>query len=337
MIKNNKNNIIRFILAFSIVAVFIYVSSVLFGNGGRSFVMMGMMTLFLIFMMDNKKGMYKNILKMLGIIIPSIILGYIGNFNIYLELCINLVWVSILIYSSIKYLKLQMYLPLLLIYIISFTFNHNISKVVPSYIAVAVAIAIACGVKAISENISNKRNSLRTINDFIKGFKIEDDNSSNKEKLVFSIRIAILVSAISFIIHLFNLPYGDWTLFGVIAMFYPYIGLSKGVDKDIVIGSLMGVIRILIIVTVVPLYPVRMGIMGMGFYYFLSSKKPRVRAMGGIMFVLSMTEIGKFFGGINLYILGQRIIFIIIAIVISIIINKIIEYYARKKVLKEAF
>ena len=337
MIKNNKNNIIRFILAFSIVAIFIYVSSVLFGNGGRSFVMMGMMTLFLIFMMDNKKGMYKNILKMLGLIIPSIILGYIGNFNIYLELCINLVWISILIYSSIKYLKLQMYLPLLFIYIISFTFNDNISRVIPSYIGITVAIAIACGIKAISENISNKRNSIRTIDDFIKGFKIEDDSSSNKEKLVFSVKIAILVSVISFIIHLFNLPYGDWILFGVIAMFYPYIGLNKGIDKDIIIGSLMGVVRLLIIVTIVPLYPVRMGIMGMGFYYFLSSKKPRVRAMGGIMFALSMTEIGKFFGDINLYVLGQRIIFATIAIVVSIIISKVIEYYSEKKILKEAF
>lgn len=333
----SKKNIIGFVAAFSIVAILIYTSSLIFGHNSRIAVMVGVLTLFIIFMMDNDEMLYKSILKMIGIILPSIIFGFIAKFNIFLELTINLVWISGLIYLTLKYLKIQMYLPALFIYIISLNFGTNINMIVPSYVAVLIAIIVGAVVKIILSKLLINKKEMVSVYEFIQGFKVFEHFITNTEIIIFAVKTSIMLSVVMFIINIINLAYGEWILLVVITMLYPYKELSVQINKDIVIGSVMGAIRLLIVVTIVPLYAVRMGIMGMGVYYFLSSKKPRVRAMGAMMFGLSMTEVGTYFNGVNIEELIQRAIFVAIGIVLSILVSKVFEILLKIKALKEAF
>ena len=335
----NKNNILKVCMAFSIVAIIIYISSILPLENTRVLGMDFLLALFIIFIIDYKKGMYTKIIKLIPIIATSLIVAYISQFNIYLGLVLSLIWIATMLYISFVNFKTEVYLPLLFIYLVSLIYNNGVTHILPNYFAIISAIVVGIIIKIIINRIQIRNDKSKKIDNIFeftmlrssKKFKI------NYEKLNFAIKIAVLVSIVYFIITVFKLDHENWLLFGVIGITYPYEKLNGKLTKNLLLGSLFGSLRILIIVSVAPIYSVRIGVLGMGFYLFMTSKKPRVRAMGGMMFALSMTETLSYFNGINLYVLMQRIIFVLIAFIVSIAFTKLVSLYNSRKFLKEAY
>lgn len=313
-----KKNILNIIIAFSFIAIFIYLSIIFFGSPGRNVSITALLLLFIIFLVDFKENTQAKIALLLFLFIGSIICACISNLNIYISLLINIGWIYILSYICFKNFKMPVYLPMLFIYLVNLIFKTSYVQITSSYLVLLGLFIVIIAIRLLIKDTSKL-----TINNYM----LEHYRFKNNLSMInLSIALSIITAIIYFAITYFNLTYGSWLLFTIIGLLIPYNSTKFGInlDKNIFIGSLIGAIRILIVATIVPLYPVRLGIMGIGFYLFVFSKKYRVRAMGALMFTLSMTQIHSAFNGFEISSFFIRFIYIIIGFIIALILNKLI-------------
>ncbi|MGL4990053.1 MAG: hypothetical protein ACRC57_02635 [Sarcina sp.] len=320
-----KKNIINSTIAFTLVAIFIYISMLGFHNMEKTLPITILLIVSIVALTKFEEDAYKKILQLTFLLSFSIILAYFAGVNIFLSIAINLIWIPILLYISINHFKTPIYFLLLCTYLINLVFKVSPNTFIYDYKYLIVIFALAILIKFIIRKFRHKKDFGLSMNRF---------TFNNATSLaLFTIELGVITAILYFIITYFKLPFGNWILFGGLAFLNPYSQEGIYLDKHTLIGANLGIIRILIVVTFVPLYPVRMGIMAIGAYILIFSNRYRTRAMGGLMFALSMTEIGSSFNGINLSELLFRVIYILIALSLAFVYCKTIRRVLYKKVL----
>ncbi|MGU8570948.1 FUSC family protein [Clostridium perfringens] len=148
-------------------------------------------------------------------------------------------------------------------------------------------------------------------------------NSSLKMKhlrVVYSLKLAIAVSLIMFIVDLFKIPQGRWIVTSVYVVIQPYEEetLTKAIKRFK--GTIIGVIIYISIFTFFPhIIPLELLLLILMFLYFVQKdyeKKVVCTALMTLSFGLSRSTVG--------YLAFYRFLFVIIGIVIALGINKII-------------
>ena len=148
-------------------------------------------------------------------------------------------------------------------------------------------------------------------------------NSSLKMKhlrVAYSLKLAIAVSLIMFIVDLFKIPQGRWIVTSVYVVIQPYEEetLTKAIKRFK--GTIIGVIIYISIFTFFPhIIPLELLLLILMFLYFVQKdyeKKVVCTALMTLSFGLSRSTVG--------YLVFYRFLFVIIGIVIALGINKII-------------
>ncbi|WP_283736815.1 FUSC family protein [Clostridium perfringens] len=148
-------------------------------------------------------------------------------------------------------------------------------------------------------------------------------NSSLKMKhlrVAYSLKLAIAVSLIMFIVDLFKIPQGRWIVTSVYVVIQPYEEetLTKAIKRFK--GTIIGVIIYISIFTFFPhIIPLELLLLILMFLYFIQKdyeKKVVCTALMTLSFGLSRSTVG--------YLAFYRFLFVIIGIVIALGINKLI-------------
>ena len=148
-------------------------------------------------------------------------------------------------------------------------------------------------------------------------------NSSLKMKhlrVAYSLKLAIAVSLIMFIVDLFKIPQGRWIVTSVYVVIQPYEEetLTKAIKRFK--GTIIGVIIYISIFTFFPhIIPLELLLLILMFLYFVQKdyeKKVVCTALMTLSFGLSRSTVG--------HLAFYRFLFVIIGIVIALGINKII-------------
>ncbi|HII4402487.1 TPA: FUSC family protein [Clostridium perfringens] len=148
-------------------------------------------------------------------------------------------------------------------------------------------------------------------------------NSSLKVKhlrVAYSLKLAIAVSLIMFIVDLFKIPQGRWIVTSVYVVIQPYEEetLTKAIKRFK--GTIIGVIIYISIFTFFPhIIPLELLLLILMFLYFVQKdyeKKVVCTALMTLSFGLSRSTVG--------YLAFYRFLFVIIGIVIALGINKLI-------------
>lgn len=148
-------------------------------------------------------------------------------------------------------------------------------------------------------------------------------NSSLKMKhlrVAYSLKLAIAVSLIMFIVDLFKIPEGRWIVTSVYVVIQPYEEetLTKAIKRFK--GTIIGVIIYISIFTFFPhIIPLELLLLILMFFYFVEKdyeKKVVCTALMTLSFGLSRSTVG--------YLAFYRFLFVIIGIVIALGINKLI-------------
>ncbi|MDK0677283.1 FUSC family protein [Clostridium perfringens] len=148
-------------------------------------------------------------------------------------------------------------------------------------------------------------------------------NSSLKMKdlrVAYSLKLAISVSLIMFIVDLFKIPQGRWIVTSVYVVIQPYEEetLTKAIKRFK--GTIIGVIIYISVFTFFPhIIPLELFLLILMFLYFVQKdyeKKVVCTALMTLSFGLSRSTVG--------YLAFYRFLFVIIGIVIALGINKII-------------
>ena len=148
-------------------------------------------------------------------------------------------------------------------------------------------------------------------------------NSSLKVKdlrVAYSLKLAIAVSLIMFIVYLFKISQGRWIVTSVYVVIQPYEEetLTKAIKRFK--GTIIGVIIYISVFTFFPhIIPLELLLLILMFLYFLQKdyeKKVVCTALMTLSFGLSRSTVG--------YLAFYRFLFVIIGIVIALGINKLI-------------
>lgn len=148
-------------------------------------------------------------------------------------------------------------------------------------------------------------------------------NSSLKMKhlrVAYSLKLAIAVSLIMFIVDLFKIPQGRWIVTSVYVVIQPYEEetLTKAIKRFK--GTIIGVIIYISIFTFFPhIIPLELLLLILMFLYFVQKdyeKKVVCTALMTLSFGLSRSTVG--------YLAFYRFLFVIIGIVIALGVNKLI-------------
>lgn len=193
-------------------------------------------------------------------------------------------------------------------------------------------------------NISTKDEHLKRILEFIKELPetmklIEDssDNNHSKDNYIknafksintgsiafkFAIKLSVTVSTIIFLTDIFNITYGRWIIFPVIAIMQPCFDgtIKKAVER--VSGTLLGIVLFTIIFTIVKDNGVRFNLTILLAYinlfmkrYYISTSLIAVSALGSVAM-----------GGAGVEIFAFRIGFTILGCIIGLVVNRYILY-----------
>lgn len=148
-------------------------------------------------------------------------------------------------------------------------------------------------------------------------------NSSLKMKhlrVAYSLKLAIAVSLIMFIVDLFKIPQGRWIVTSIYVVIQPYEEetLTKAIKRFK--GTIIGVIIYISIFTFFPhIIPLELLLLILMFLYFVQKdyeKKVVCTALMTLSFGLSRSTVG--------YLAFYRFLFVIIGIVIALGVNKLI-------------
>lgn len=148
-------------------------------------------------------------------------------------------------------------------------------------------------------------------------------NSSLKMKhlrVAYSLKLAIAVSLIMFIVDLFKIPQGRWIVTSVYVVIQPYEEetLTKAIKRFK--GTIIGVIIYISIFTFLPhIIPLELLLLILMFFYFVQKdydKKVVCTALMTLSFGLSRSTVGS--------LAFYRFLFVIIGIAIALGVNKII-------------
>lgn len=153
--------------------------------------------------------------------------------------------------------------------------------------------------------------------------------SFNRDSLrfTFAIRMAVLIAATYFVVMGLQLQYGKWMLFTLMAVCQPYDTTTEKIGKNRILGTVIGALIVFVIFTIIQSFAIRVGILGIGFYMFITAKDPIIKGTGTTMFALSIAELTVKAGFDTMIITGDRVMYTVIGFIIAIIGSKIILHY----------
>ncbi|MGL4739448.1 MAG: FUSC family protein [Sarcina sp.] len=146
-------------------------------------------------------------------------------------------------------------------------------------------------------------------------------------RFTFAIRMAILMSVSYFIVTGLHLEYGKWILFTLMSVCQPYDSTTTKAGVDRIKGTIIGAVIVFVTFTLIQFMPLRMGIMGLGFYAILNVKNPIGKGIGSTVFALSIAELGIKAGQMSMIITADRIMYTFIGFVVAILGSKAIYQY----------
>ncbi|MGL5575085.1 MAG: FUSC family protein, partial [Sarcina sp.] len=146
-------------------------------------------------------------------------------------------------------------------------------------------------------------------------------------RFTFAIRMSVLIAATYFVVSALHLEYGKWILFTLMAVCQPYDTTTEKIGKDRILGTVIGAFVIFAIFTVIQSFAIRAGILGIGFYMFITAKNPIIKGTGTTIFSLSIAELTVKAGFSTMLITGDRIMYTVIGFIIAIVGSKIILHY----------
>lgn len=482
MIK--KENIIKAVVAFLLVAIFMFLSGLVLGQSNKIMGMLIVLSVLMLLGKDLTGNPYRNITKLSVLGIGSVVCSYIANLNIFLGLVVNLIWVFVIVYLNVFNLKIPMYISFLLTYLMLLTFGTSSVQIIPRSIALIFSAFLVVGIqllvrkKKLKKNkrpnfqkclevlddeldaiINNKdiekleddfRDSIKVWNmnllerrqnnfyftaaenrqsiimanleklhkDILSVKKLYDDDKSyrivfvslrlvineikkamagnatvsdisaklveygenvddkinvysvyslsetikllldiienenfeaedvkilkkkptllqfikytmNRESLrfTFAVRMSVLMAVCYFVIEAMHLEYGKWILFTLMIVVQPYDSTTEKSGIDRIKGTILGAIVVFVTFALIQSYPIRAGIIAIGFYMFISAKDSILKGIGTTMFALGIAEMGIKAGPHAMIITVDRVMYTAIGIIVAILGSKLILNY----------
>ena len=172
----NKADIIKSVVTFIIIAVFMYLSGLILGQDNN---IMGILIVLFVLMLLGKDltgNPYRNIAKLSMLGVGSVICSYLATINIFLGIIINLVWVFILIYTTVFNLKKPMYFSFLLTYLMLLAVKTDAHEIIPRSIALIFAGLLTIGIQVIMRKKKLKNNKRPNL---LRSLKIIDSELAN--------------------------------------------------------------------------------------------------------------------------------------------------------------
>lgn len=161
------------------------------------------------------------------------------------------------------------------------------------------------------ERIKNQsfiKNSIKKLNKGLFEFK-------------FALKLSVSVSIVIFIVEIFNIKYGRWIIFPMIAILQPYFDDTIKKAKNRVIGTIIGIVLFIILFSIVkdPVYRVNLTIFTAYIGSFLTDYKYSTAIVAISALGSNATKGAE--------ILGYRLAFAIIGCALALLINKFILHY----------
>ncbi|MGL5615915.1 MAG: FUSC family protein [Sarcina sp.] len=134
-----KENIIKSIIVFAIIFLFMFLSGKILGEDNGIMGILIVLSTLMLLGKDLTGSPVKNFLKLSIIGILTVSFSYLVTLNIYLGLVINLVWVFIIMYVNVFNLKKPMYMSFLLTYLMLLIEKTTVVEILPRSIALIFA------------------------------------------------------------------------------------------------------------------------------------------------------------------------------------------------------
>lgn len=139
----------------------------------------------------------------------------------------------------------------------------------------------------------------------------------------FALKMAVTVSISVFVISIFDITYGRWMIFPMIAIIQPYYDFTFTKSINRIIGTILGIIVFTIIFTIVKEPSIRMNITILVAYIGLFITKYQYSTS-----MVAISALGaSAMGGAGVEILFYRILFTIVGCAIAMLANKYILHY----------
>ena len=192
----NKTDIIKSIVTFVVIVLFMNLSGLILGQDNN---IMGMLIVLCVLMLIGKDltgNPYRNIAKLSILGIGSVICSYLANINIYLGLIVNLIWIFILIYTNVFNLKKQMHFSFILTYLMLLVVKTNPHEIIPRSLALIFAAILTVVIQVIIRQKKLKNNkrpnllrSLKIIEQEIANIINQKDTKDEEAKFYDSIKV----------------------------------------------------------------------------------------------------------------------------------------------------
>lgn len=156
----------------------------------------------------------------------------------------------------------------------------------------------------------------------------------DKESLrfTFAIRMSVLMAIAYFIISFGDLRNGRWMLFTIMSVCLPYDSATKEAGIGRIKGTIIGAILIFILFSIIPNEAIRMGIMGVGFYFLMNHKGNLiVKGIGSTILGLSIASMTSTVPTNEFMMTFERIMYTIAGFIIAYLGSKFILNYNIEK------
>ncbi|WP_297518545.1 FUSC family protein [uncultured Clostridium sp.] len=191
----NKASIIKALVVFTVVAIFMYLSGLVLGENNN---IMGLLIVLFILMLLGKDltgNPYRNIAKLSILGVGSVICAYLATLNLFVGVIINLIWVFVIIYFNVFNLKVPMYYSFLLTYLMLLILKTDRHEIIPRSIALIFASILVVVVQVIMRKKKLKTNkrpnllrSLRVLDKELSNIINNKDSKEEEEKFYDSMK-----------------------------------------------------------------------------------------------------------------------------------------------------
>ncbi|MEG1257264.1 FUSC family protein [Clostridium sp.] len=177
-------------------------------------------------------------------------------------------------------------------------------------------------IKNLAEDEKNNIDSKLYIPEDFKDINIHKRNINLKSnRVAYAIRLGLVVAITAFITNYFNLQFGNWMVYTVFALTQPHAEFTRLKSKKRIVGTVIGSLIIFILFNIVKDPTMRtLILLTTGYLMGYVSDYRNI-----VMFVTITSIASAALNVINPnYIIMNRLIFVIIGIIISLIANKLI-------------
>lgn len=150
--------------------------------------------------------------------------------------------------------------------------------------------------------------------------ELKNNINKNSIKFTFAFRGALLMSIAVFAVSFFNIEYGKWIVFSLLAIIQPYYETSKTKTKDRFIGTIIGLLSFVVLFSIVSSEMGRMLLIMLVGYIMNYQNEYKYRMVSSTLCALGVASLGAEVSVLSL----KRMLFVFIGTLIALYANKII-------------